>query len=138
MGSYGETFSHPRLIVVLEADTPLVAIQLVKLFGFSPIYTTAFLKHTCYPNSIGATHVLDHTQPLRPEEALFIIYDAISEPDTQREAAALLAPGGALVLVGPPLRDLDLSEGGSMIGVPGSAFHAPNNAVAAGLLAHLE
>ena len=115
-----------------------LAIQLAKLSGFSPIYTTASPKHTPYLTSLGATHVLDRTQPLNIKESFPVIYDAISEPDTQRAAAAFLAPEGTLVLVHAALTELELSEGRKAKTVFGSVFHPDNIAVATGLYANLE
>ena len=89
----------------------LSAIQLAKLSGFSPIITTAPLKHAEYLKSIGATHVIDRsisasalvseisgiTQHVPIEYAV----DSISLPDTQQAAYDLLGQGGRLVIFLP-------------------------------------
>ncbi|KAF7978931.1 hypothetical protein HWV62_44137 [Athelia sp. TMB] len=131
------------LIIGGASSVGCYAIQLAKLSGFAPIYTTASLKHTAYLISLGASHVLDRNQPLasvlpNPNEKFSIIYDAISEPDTQRATAALLAPEGTLVLVHAALADLDLTEGKKAKLVFGSVFHPANIAIGTGLFTNLE
>ena len=101
------------------------------------------MKHTAYLTSLGATHVLDRNEPLasalpNPKEKFSVIYDAISEPDTQRATAALLAPEGTLVLVHTALADLDLADGRKTKLVFGSVFHPANIAIGTGLFANLE
>ena len=90
----------------------LSGIQLAKLSGFSPIITTASLKHTEYLKSIGATHVIDRsisasnladkingiTQNVPVKYAL----DSISLPDTQQTVFNLLGKGGKLAVFLPP------------------------------------
>ena len=81
-------------------------VQLAKLSGFSPIITTASLKHTESLKSLGATHVIDRNispSALASEVAnitqnapLKYAADAISLADTQQAAYDLLAPGGQL------------------------------------------
>ncbi|KAJ3548044.1 hypothetical protein NMY22_g1422 [Coprinellus aureogranulatus] len=67
-------------------------LQLAKLSGFSPIITTASLRHEGSLKAIGATHVFDRNKHLM---------DAISTPETQRQGFDILAPGGKQVLVLP-------------------------------------
>ena len=87
-------------------------IQLAKLSGFSPIITTASLKHAEFLKSIGATHVIDRsisasnlvseingiTQNVPIKYAL----DSISLPDTQQTVYDLLGKGGKLAIFRPP------------------------------------
>ncbi|KAG6874798.1 hypothetical protein C0993_012134, partial [Termitomyces sp. T159_Od127] len=84
------------------------AIQLAKLSGFSPIITTASLKHTELLKYIGATYVLDRNLPtgtLKAEvkkitdKPIDIVFDAISLSATQQTGHDLLAPGGNLLTV---------------------------------------
>ncbi|KAF7969745.1 hypothetical protein HWV62_26108 [Athelia sp. TMB] len=134
-GYYKDT---PILVIGGASSVGSYAIQLAKLSGFSPIYTTASLKHASYLTSLGATHILDRTQPLNLKEKFSVIYDAISEHDTQRAAAAFLAPEGTLVLVRDAPADFNLTEGRTTKRVFGSAFHPANTAVGKGLYANLE
>ncbi|KAG6898956.1 hypothetical protein C0993_002326, partial [Termitomyces sp. T159_Od127] len=101
-------------IVVLGGSSSVgqFAIQLAKLSGFSPIVTTASLKHTEFLKYTGATYVLDRnlaTDALKTEikkitnNHINIVYDAISLPVTQQTGHDLLVPGGNLITV------LDLS-----------------------------
>ncbi|KXN81198.1 hypothetical protein AN958_05869 [Leucoagaricus sp. SymC.cos] len=90
-------------------------IQLARESGFSPIITTASLKHTERLKSLGVTHVIDRTLPPdnlkttiaeilvlgKSRDGLKYIFDAISEQKTQTVAYDLLAPGGTLELVLP-------------------------------------
>ena len=89
------------------ADKP-TAIQLLKLSGFSPIITTASLKHTDFLKTRGATHVVDRnlsadalTAEIRKitQEPVKVIYDAVASDETQNVAYDILAPGGALAHV---------------------------------------
>ena len=74
--------------------------------GFSPIITTASLKHAESLKSLGATHVIDRnisSSALASEVAsitrnvpLKYAADSISLSDTQQAAYDLLAPGGQL------------------------------------------
>ncbi|KAJ3558338.1 hypothetical protein NP233_g11526 [Leucocoprinus birnbaumii] len=94
-------------------------IQLAKASGFSPIITTASLKHTEKLKELGATHIIDRYIPLptiRPKlneilgSGIKYIFDAISDSDTQQGAFELLAPGGHLELVLPPSVPVDSAE----------------------------
>lgn len=87
-------------------------IQLAKLSGFSPIIATASLRNAEHLKAQGATHVLDRNlsvDALRAEAAkitsapLDLIYDAVSLPETQNAAYALLASGGQLVMTAPQI-----------------------------------
>ena len=88
----------------------MTALQLAKLSGFSTIITTASPKHTALLKSLGATHVIDRS--LSPASIISetqaivqgpvrIVYDAISDPETQNLAYDIVAPGGLLVVVNP-------------------------------------
>ena len=87
-------------------DTHYSALQLAKLSGFSPIITTASLKHAESLKSLGATHVIDRntsSSALATEVAsitknapLKYAVDSISLPDTQQAAYDLLGSGGRL------------------------------------------
>ena len=93
------------------------AIQLAKLSGFSPIITTASIKHATALEGLGADVVLSRelsTNELKQEiskhtsKPIKFIYDAISVESTQRTAVDILAPNGALVTTLPDvIRELD-------------------------------
>lgn len=100
------------------------------------------MKHTAYLESLGATRVIDRAQPLGSAlagERFSVIFDAISEEETQRTASTLLAPGGTLILVhASALSEGELEGGKKTRSVFGSAFHPANGAVGAGVYANLE
>ncbi|KAJ7104738.1 chaperonin 10-like protein [Mycena epipterygia] len=54
-GGRGKYAGHP--IVILDA------LELARLSGFSPIITTASLKHESFLKSLGATHVINRSLP---------------------------------------------------------------------------
>ena len=83
-------------------------IQLAKLSKFSPIITTASLKHTDFLKYLGATHVFDRnlgSTELAAEisrvtnKPIQYVFDAISIPSTQQIGIDVLASGGKLALV---------------------------------------
>jgi NADPH:quinone reductase-like Zn-dependent oxidoreductase len=83
-------------------------IQLAKLSKFSPIITTASLKHTDFLKFLGATHVFDRnlgSVELSAEiskvtkKPIRYVFDAISLPSTQQIGIDVLASGGKLALV---------------------------------------
>lgn len=134
----------PMLIVGGASSVGCYAIQLAKLSGFAPIYTTASLKHTTYLESLGATRVIDRGAPLDSVLAgaqFDTIFDTISELETQRASSGLLAPGGTLVLVHPSSLNEKvgkLKAGMQTKSVYGSAFHPENALVGAGVFGNLE
>lgn len=82
--------------------------------GFSPIITTAALKHTEYLKGLGATHVIDRYLPFSglqqgvariTSAPINVIYDTVSIRETQEGAWALLGPQGRLVLTLPSVID---------------------------------
>ncbi|KAG5643970.1 hypothetical protein DXG03_009321 [Asterophora parasitica] len=106
--SRGPISRNPIIIFGGATSVGQYAIQLAKLSGFSPIITTASLKHNEYLKSLGATHVLNRDLPHKElasevstitSTPIKLVYDAVSLPDTQQSAYSLLADGGDLVLV---------------------------------------
>ncbi|THH04873.1 hypothetical protein EW145_g5210 [Phellinidium pouzarii] len=81
-------------------------IQLAKLSGFTPIITTASLHSADLLKDAGATHIIDRKTDIPIEVSKItslpvqLVFDAVSEKDTQKQAWDLLAPGGTLVLAG--------------------------------------
>ncbi|KAG6840392.1 hypothetical protein C0991_007022 [Blastosporella zonata] len=104
----GKYAGKPIVVLGGASSVGQFALQLAKLSGFSPIITTASLKHTPFLKSLGATDVLDRnlsTEALKVEikkltnEPIDIIYDAISSATTQQTGHDLLVPGGNLITV---------------------------------------
>ncbi|KAF8575474.1 GroES-like protein [Ramaria rubella] len=116
VGQYGEChhFSRDRLNL---SSLALVAIQLARLSGFSPIVTTASLHNADLVKSLGATHVIDRKADVVAEAKKIltplpdIVYDAVSE-DTQEQAWNILASNGTLILVLPGKEVLKNGEDG--------------------------
>ncbi|KAF7789616.1 hypothetical protein EIP86_000562 [Pleurotus ostreatoroseus] len=98
---------QPILVLGGSSSVGQFAIQLAKLSGFSPIITTASLKHAEFLKGLGATHVLDRSLPAASiqselgkitSEPFKVIYDAVSYEDTQNIGYDLLASGGTLII----------------------------------------
>jgi len=105
----------------------LLAIQLAKISGFSPVIATASAKHAAVLKDLGADVVLSRnlsTDELKQEIAkhtskpIKLIYDAVSLDSTQRTAVDLLAPNGALVTTLPDVIG-ELDQGKTSIRVWG-------------------
>jgi NADPH:quinone reductase-like Zn-dependent oxidoreductase len=114
-----------------------LAIQAAKHSGFSQIITTVSLHNTELVKSLGATHVIDRkkssseiiaeVKSITPEP-LKVIYDAISEADTQAIAFELLAPGGNLALVLPSQIPAEkLKDSGKRVFMTFGSPHLPFN-----------
>ena len=108
------------------SDVFFTVIQLAKLSGFSPIITTASLHNEALVKSLGATHIVDRKADVVAEvkkltdKPIEVIYDAISDKVTQRQAWEILAPGGTLILVGAAEVDKDKYKDKHTVGVFGS------------------
>ena len=93
--------------------TCVLAIQLARLSGFSPIITTSSESNVEYCKAAGATHVADyHAIPYSslPEVVAGItstpvsyIFDSISSEDSQEACWKTLAPNGQLVVTLQPV-----------------------------------
>ncbi|CAA7269957.1 unnamed protein product [Cyclocybe aegerita] len=104
----GKYAGVPLVVLGGASSVGQLTIQVARLSGFSPIVTTASLKHTEYLKSLGATHVLDRhlsSDALKAEVAqatigkpVEIVYDAVSLEETQKLGLELVAPGGQLVI----------------------------------------
>lgn len=82
---------------------------MAKLSGFSPIITTASQSYEASLKALGATHVLDRSQPITEAQLKGIsskpikyIFDGISTPETQKQGFDILAPGGKQIVVLEP------------------------------------
>ncbi|KAF7326492.1 Dehydrogenase azaJ [Mycena venus] len=89
-GGRGKYAGQPIVILGGAGATGHYALQLARLSGFSPIITTASLKHESFLKSLGATHVINRYLPdtevvkavadLAP--ALSVVFDTISTKET--------------------------------------------------------
>ncbi|EIN12455.1 GroES-like protein, partial [Punctularia strigosozonata HHB-11173 SS5] len=108
------------------------AIQLARLSGFSPIITTASEKHAGFLRSLGATHILPRSlsddalateiRKITPDP-LKIVFEAVSVASTQKTGWSLLAPGGTLVVLLPPVEGIVDGEDGKRIVAPAGNVH---------------
>ncbi|TFK63901.1 NAD(P)-binding protein, partial [Pluteus cervinus] len=64
IGAYSNT---PIVIIGGSSSVGQYGLQFAKASGFSPIITTASLKHAEYLKSIGATHVINRNSSLAAE-----------------------------------------------------------------------
>lgn len=112
--------------------TIFVSIQLVKLFGFSPIITTASFHNTGLLSSRSATRVLDRnlstiaskkTQLLRSRQLLALRHLTPALFLTHETAHDTITAGGTVIAVGVPQVD-DRNEDKVVQQVFGS-FHPP-------------
>ncbi|KAJ7676437.1 chaperonin 10-like protein [Mycena rosella] len=89
-GGRGKYAGQPIVILGGAGATGHFALQLARLSGFSPIITTASLKHESFLKSLGATHIIDRSLPdtdvvnavaaLAP--TLSVVFDTISTKET--------------------------------------------------------
>ncbi|KAI0091066.1 GroES-like protein [Irpex rosettiformis] len=104
-GGRGKYAGQPILVIGGSSAVGQQVLQLARLSGFSPIITTASKHNDALVKSLGATHVIDRTTPLLQglqsitSIPIKIVYDAISEAETQNTAYDALASGGKLILV---------------------------------------
>jgi len=89
------------------------ALQLAKLSGFAPIITTASKRNEEYVKAAGASHFIDYNEvpysdlpkvvsELAGGKPVTLVYDAVSNPDTQKASLAALSPKGSVVFVREP------------------------------------
>ncbi|KIM40713.1 hypothetical protein M413DRAFT_446109 [Hebeloma cylindrosporum] len=124
-GIYGGT---PIVVLGGASSVGQIVIQLARLSGFSPIITTASLKHTDNLKSLGATAVFDRDLPASElvkeikkltNEPIKFVYDSISSNITQETGVELLAPGGQLATVLPVTAKVDKDKSAWLIlGMP--------------------
>ncbi|KAK1230066.1 hypothetical protein PQX77_006882 [Marasmius sp. AFHP31] len=101
----------PAVVIGGATSVGQFAIQLLKFVGFSPIITYASGHHTEFLKTLGATDIIDRKSvaiqdlPTEVEKItdtpVRIVYDAVSQADTEEAGYATLAEGGDLVLVLP-------------------------------------
>lgn len=97
-----------------------LALQLAKISGFSPIITTASLKHKDALLELGATHVLDRTltdDQIKKQIADIAkkpvqhTFDTVSGAATQQLALDVLGANGTTAFVLPADKDLKITDG---------------------------
>ncbi|KAG2149023.1 chaperonin 10-like protein [Suillus bovinus] len=146
-GGWSKYKGWPILIFGGAGSVGNYVIQLAKLSGFSPIITTASLKHTEHLKSLGANHVIDRYLPLPALKQavmkitgsrIHIMYDSISTAETQEAGWSLLAPGGKLVVTQPSLINKDIHDTRQVVPVDGSPQSDENWETGKRLWAHLE
>jgi len=118
-GGVGKYRNMPILIFGGSGSVGNYVIQFAKMSGFSPIITTAALKHTEYLKGLGATHVIDRYLSFSglqqavariTSAPINVIYDTVSIRESQEGAWALLGPQGRLVLTLPSVIDRHPSD----------------------------
>ncbi|KAL1943250.1 hypothetical protein VTO73DRAFT_4325 [Trametes versicolor] len=145
-GEGGKTAYAGKPIFILGGATCLgqYAIQHAKLSGFNPIITTASPRNAALLTSLGATHVVDRTRPaaailadlpaLTGGKPIDVIFDAVSDTDTQTLAYRALSPGGpGLMLVLPETIPAELKKNGPqkrVAMVRGSVYQTHTHAIA--------
>ncbi|KAF7978889.1 hypothetical protein HWV62_44391 [Athelia sp. TMB] len=145
-GGKGKYEGKPLVVLGGSSSVGAYILQLAKLSGFFPVITTASPHNAAYLESLGATHVLDrHLDSAALQKAIEsittvpidVIYDTISEADTQKLAYGLLGANGTLILtlsasVG------DKSDSKTVKNTAGNPFTPGNGEILAGLYANLE
>ncbi|KAJ7650827.1 chaperonin 10-like protein [Roridomyces roridus] len=128
---------QPAFVLGGSSSVGQFAIQILRTLAFSPIITYASARHANYLKSLGATHVIDRgtiiiedipaavQNLLPPGTQLQVVYDAISEPDTQEVCWALVSEDGIVVAIQRGVADRDVG-GKRLIHIAGSPY-APIN-----------
>ncbi|KAK1230067.1 hypothetical protein PQX77_006883 [Marasmius sp. AFHP31] len=101
----------PAVVIGGATSVGQYAIQLLKFAGFSPIITYASGHHTEFLKTLGATDIIDRKSvaiqdlPTAVKKItntpIRVVYDAVSQADTEEAGYATLAEGGDIVLVLP-------------------------------------
>ncbi|KAH7907117.1 chaperonin 10-like protein [Hygrophoropsis aurantiaca] len=109
-------------------------IQFARLSGFSPIITTASPHNKTHLKSLGATYVIDRNLPFSAiareiskltAARIKLVFDAVSQDETQQGGYDLLAPGGRIIITLPSTIDEGYDDK-QVIPVTGN-FHIPEN-----------
>ncbi|CCO30217.1 Zinc-type alcohol dehydrogenase-like protein C2E1P3.01 [Rhizoctonia solani AG-1 IB] len=103
------------------------AVQLARIAGFSPIVTTASVKHEDFLKSLGATHIFDRNVDAKTIQSAFsspvaLVVDSISVSSTQELAYEVLitpspVPGAHLALVLPLVESVKEKNSGNHVTV---------------------
>ncbi|KAF8843795.1 GroES-like protein [Paxillus ammoniavirescens] len=137
-GGQGKYSGKPILIMGGSSAVGSFVIQLARLSGFSPIITTASPAHENHLKSLGATHLIDrHASGDQfiaslnniTKQPIELVYDAISLPETQQAAWAVLSHNGTLVLTLQPVVKEDQGKGRRVVPTYGSPHAQANHAL---------
>lgn len=125
----------------MDVLPPVVAIQLARLSGFSPIITTANPAHQNALKALGATDVINRhltenefmaaLQKIT-QQPIEVVYDVIGLPETQQAAWPVVARGGTLVLTLQPAVQEQEGKGRSVIATYGNPHSQPNQSMCRG------
>ncbi|KAI5120697.1 hypothetical protein M0805_007660 [Coniferiporia weirii] len=130
-GGKGLYANQPIVIFGGSTSVGQYVIQLARLSGFAPIITTASLHNAVNLKELGATHVIDRRADIPTEVArltsvpITLVYDSVSDADTQAQGWDLLAPGGALVIVNPEKVDKDKYPSKTVVNDVYGSVHLP-------------
>ncbi|KAJ3820920.1 GroES-like protein [Lentinula raphanica] len=137
------------LVVGGSSSVGQYAIQILKYVGFSTIIAYASLKHAEFLKTLGATHVIDHTEVPFADLPVALhkiyphpvktIYSAITSVEAQDSAYASLSKDGKLIVATPqPVpRDGPDAAGRKVYGVFGSPYVPQNRPFGLLLWKHL-
>ncbi|KAF8988415.1 hypothetical protein BDQ17DRAFT_1547847 [Cyathus striatus] len=126
--AFGKYAGTPLVIFNGAGSVGQFVIQLAKANGFSPIITTASLKHTEYLKTLGATNIIDRNIPSSElgaeikkitSKPITAVYDAVASPEMQQAGLNILAPGGAIATILPPDPNLKKEDGKAVQHVTG-------------------
>ncbi|KAJ8516799.1 hypothetical protein ONZ45_g5923 [Pleurotus djamor] len=122
----------PILVIGGASSVGQFVIQVAKYQGFSPILTTASLKHTDYLVGLGADQVFDRhadlaseLQNYSPDIRIPYVYDAVNMPIPD-DVVDVLAPGGTLICILPISNELDLTGDKKAVSTLASTAHYPS------------
>lgn len=130
----GKYTGTPIVVLGGASSVGQFVLQFARLSGFSPIITTASLKHTELLTSLGATNVLDRNLPadaliteinkITGNKPIKYVYDSISSGATQQAGLDIVASGGHLVTV----LALSVKIPEDKTGIAALGIFAPHNA----------
>lgn len=125
---------EPIVIVGAGSNVGCHVVQLAKLSGFSPIIVTASKAKEAYLKSCGATHIIDRYTPTADmpaavrsitNKAVKVVYDCVSQADTENAGYDLLASGGTLVIFPNFVMDKSKITPDKDVRIVNGNFHGP-------------
>ncbi|KZV71797.1 GroES-like protein [Peniophora sp. CONT] len=113
-GGRGKYAGQAALVIGGSSSMGQLAIQMLRISGFSPIIATASSSNEAYCKRAGATHVVDYRDvpyaalpdkivELLSGKPLTLAFDAIAVLESQQAAWAALAPNGNLIALHFPV-----------------------------------
>jgi NADPH:quinone reductase-like Zn-dependent oxidoreductase len=106
-GGKGKYAGQAALVFGGSSSTGQYAIQLLKFSGFSPIIATASLRNEALVKQLGADAFIDRSAPLSElsksiasltSNPVKVVYDAVSDKETQAAGYDILEDGHLLVV----------------------------------------